>query len=81
MVFETKTYWLTGRQSQCDFDFDFDLCLVSWKVSLWREDLVGAATVVSSVRESAKKRLEPGGRGIAIVGAVTRKRLVAHLEH
>jgi hypothetical protein len=18
------TYWLTGRQSQCDFDFDFD---------------------------------------------------------
>jgi hypothetical protein len=20
----TKTYWLTDRQSQCDFDFDFD---------------------------------------------------------
>jgi hypothetical protein len=23
MGLETKTYWLTDRQSQCDFDFDF----------------------------------------------------------
>jgi hypothetical protein len=23
MVLDTKTYWLTDRQSQCDFDFDF----------------------------------------------------------
>jgi hypothetical protein len=23
----TKTYWLTDRQSQCDFDFDFKLQL------------------------------------------------------
>jgi hypothetical protein len=22
MGLETKTYWLTDRQSQCDFDFD-----------------------------------------------------------
>jgi hypothetical protein len=22
---DTKTYWLTGRQSQRDFDFDFDI--------------------------------------------------------
>jgi hypothetical protein len=22
MGFDTKTYWLTDRQSQCDFDFD-----------------------------------------------------------
>jgi hypothetical protein len=22
MGLDTKTYWLTGRQSQCDFDFD-----------------------------------------------------------
>jgi hypothetical protein len=21
---DTKTYWLTDRQSQCDFNFDFD---------------------------------------------------------
>jgi hypothetical protein len=33
--------------------------------------------LVSSVRESVKKGLEPGGRGIAIVEAVTRKRQVA----
>jgi hypothetical protein len=31
---------------------------------------------VSSVRESVKRGLEPGDRGIAIVEAVTRKRLV-----
>jgi hypothetical protein len=24
MGLDTKTYCLTGRQSQCDFDFDFD---------------------------------------------------------
>jgi hypothetical protein len=31
---------------------------------------------VSSVRESAKKGLESGGRGIAVVEALTRKHLV-----
>jgi hypothetical protein len=25
MGLDTKTYWLTGRQSQCDFDFNFSL--------------------------------------------------------
>jgi hypothetical protein len=24
MGLDTKTYWLTDRQSQCDFDFEFD---------------------------------------------------------
>jgi hypothetical protein len=24
MGLDTKTYWLTDRQSQCGFDFDFD---------------------------------------------------------
>jgi hypothetical protein len=24
MGLDTKTYWLTDRQSQCDFEFDFD---------------------------------------------------------
>jgi hypothetical protein len=24
MGFGIKTYWLTDRQSQCDFDFDFE---------------------------------------------------------
>jgi hypothetical protein len=30
MGLDTKTYWLTGRQPQCDFHFDFDF------VSPWR---------------------------------------------
>jgi hypothetical protein len=25
MGLDTKTYWLTDRQSQCEFDFDFNL--------------------------------------------------------
>jgi hypothetical protein len=54
----TKTYWLTDRQSQCDFDFDFDLV----------ESQV--------VYEISKERTSVGGKGIAIVGAVIRKRLV-----
>jgi hypothetical protein len=27
MGLDTKTYWLTDCQSQCDFDFDFDFDL------------------------------------------------------
>jgi hypothetical protein len=37
MGLDTKTYWLTDRQSQCDFDFDvdfdFDLTISSRAVS------------------------------------------------
>jgi hypothetical protein len=32
MGLDTKTYWLTDRQSQCDFDFDFDLQVTSYKL-------------------------------------------------
>jgi hypothetical protein len=37
--------------------------------------------IVNSVQESVKRKLEPEGRGIAIVGAVTRKRLLTDCEH
>jgi hypothetical protein len=33
---------------------------------------------LSSVRESVKRGLEPGGGGIVIVGAVTKKRIVTY---
>jgi hypothetical protein len=36
----------------------------------------GIEELVSSVRGSVKRGVESGDRGIAIVGAVTRKRLV-----
>jgi hypothetical protein len=32
-VLDTKTYWLTDRQSQYDFDFDFDFSQQSDRVS------------------------------------------------
>jgi hypothetical protein len=37
MGLDTKTYWLTDRQSQCDIDFDFDytvgvVCCALWEV-------------------------------------------------
>jgi hypothetical protein len=31
MGLDTKTYWLTNRQSQCDFDFD-----LPWVLPVWR---------------------------------------------
>jgi hypothetical protein len=46
MGLDTKTYWLTDRQSQCEFDFDFDNELVvgqssaSKNVSTEAEDIV-----------------------------------------
>jgi hypothetical protein len=33
MGLDTKTYWLTDRQSQCDFDFDFDF---EFRVALYK---------------------------------------------
>jgi hypothetical protein len=47
MGFDTKTYWLTDRQSQCDFDFDFDLKKFSWALQerlgrdSWQEFCMG----------------------------------------
>jgi hypothetical protein len=32
MGLDTKIYWLTDRQSQCDFDFDFGIDLPT---SMW----------------------------------------------
>jgi hypothetical protein len=35
-ILDTKTYWLTDRQSQCDFDFNFDFevqNVVDWRFS------------------------------------------------
>jgi hypothetical protein len=37
MGLDTKTYWLTVRQSQCDFDFDFDLIRIDTKTD-WLTD-------------------------------------------
>jgi hypothetical protein len=34
MGLDTKTYWLTDRQLQCNFDFDFDFEIFSRPISL-----------------------------------------------
>jgi hypothetical protein len=31
---DTKTDWLTDRQSQCDFDFDLTKLVVSWELTV-----------------------------------------------
>jgi hypothetical protein len=44
MGLDTKTYWLTDRQSQCNFDFDFDFDLTSLEfrspkaTAMWPEE-------------------------------------------
>jgi hypothetical protein len=34
MGLDTKTYWLTDRQSLCDFDFDLLRCLSEFEFSV-----------------------------------------------
>jgi hypothetical protein len=50
MGIDTKTYWLTDRQSQCDFNFDFEesvgelgggLLWFSREMLLWEADRSG----------------------------------------
>jgi hypothetical protein len=36
---DTKTYWLTDRQSQCDFDFDFDFDF-NYLNNCWRRIII-----------------------------------------
>jgi hypothetical protein len=56
MGLDTKTYWLTDRQSQCDFDFEFSQFSVGdshgkfiveeelevdlWRRKVWLEDFI-----------------------------------------
>jgi hypothetical protein len=47
-----------------------------WSVPRFKN---GTGLGLSSVRESVKTGLEPGGTGIAIVGAVTRKLLITEI--
>jgi hypothetical protein len=56
MGLDTKTYWLTDRQSQCDFDFDFDpgsrwqLWVVSYQLKgIRRKTLFKTERLVSEV--------------------------------
>jgi hypothetical protein len=48
MGLDTKTYWLTHRQSQCDFDFD--LSLVIWYSGGEEKNLCVVFGVCNSVR-------------------------------
>jgi hypothetical protein len=56
-----------------------ELLFSMWSVP--RRYRQGIRSVDTSVWETVKKLLDTGGRRIAIVGAVTRKRLVTDREH
>jgi hypothetical protein len=62
MGLDSKTYWLTDRQSQCDFDFDFDFDL-KWANSnlyrsLWREYFPGAVEESPLLEAFTREQLE-----------------------
>jgi hypothetical protein len=46
MGLDTKTYWLTDRQSQCGFDFDFE---VRETVKEWSDTRVEVGSSISTV--------------------------------
>jgi hypothetical protein len=54
-----------------------------WSVPIGykRDEIWNCQFVLSSIREPVKRGIEPGGGGIAIVGALTRKRLITEKEH
>jgi hypothetical protein len=54
MGLDTKTYWLTDRQSQCDFDFD--LSQEQLAVSTRREQSAQETQVKFSQRGSWEQR-------------------------
>jgi hypothetical protein len=61
MGLDTKTYWLTDRQSQCDFDFDsVESQPVKRVLRGWCEmaaSLAALSWYFSSLREAAKHRV------------------------
>jgi hypothetical protein len=42
MGLDTKTYWLTDRQSQCNFDFDFDFDIEQYSLVGSEESSLGS---------------------------------------
>jgi hypothetical protein len=56
MGLDTKTYWLTDRQPQCDFDFDFEN-------KKWQEDftVIWSASFYVEIRwqETTSEDWEP----------------------
>jgi hypothetical protein len=66
MVLDIKTYWLTDRQSQCDFDFDFAM-------DIRLENGIGSSEAVE-VQNSSRKRIGSSLRNWQLQ-EITRKEL------
>jgi hypothetical protein len=68
MGLNTKTYWLTDRQSQCDFDFDFDFDQGSSRGEIreWMPDDPNRSRVVVVVVELVAEASEVEPRGLPV---------------
>jgi hypothetical protein len=60
MGLDTKTYWLTDRQSQYDFDFDreIELCKGGWE-----ENLSAGSWKISTVRSRCQVKADEDTAG------------------
>jgi hypothetical protein len=69
MGLDTKTYWLTDRQSQCDFDFwlEGEMSRVKWRVEF---------------RDASLQEYKLGSRGIELsrVFEIDSRRIIARKE-
>jgi hypothetical protein len=77
MGLDTKTYWLTDCQSQCDFDFDFDFVVrrslatedrSRWTLKQRKESSLSKASTQYRVQED--NELRGLGEGYWIVKCV-----------
>jgi hypothetical protein len=63
MGLDTKTYWLTDRQSQCNFDFDLvdrEFCTGVCEEMTWALEAEKSPLLEATVRERLVKTLQAG---------------------
>jgi hypothetical protein len=79
MGLDTKTYWLTDRQSHCDFDFDFRLVQSAVQCSVLKspeEFLVKFRGSRATEKEMARRLHSDLKLLVSVLRSVARRRLV-----
>jgi hypothetical protein len=68
MGLDAKTYWLTDRQSQCDFDFDLTQSVLYGR--MWRENLIAEGEESPLLKSVTRKQLVKTAGWKGLEGAV-----------
>jgi hypothetical protein len=72
MGLDTKTYWLTDRQSQCDFDFDL------WVSSAWKPVNSAGELQLKGACQRGQEQLDMEAEDATLLEAATKQRSENH---